>query len=536
MTTISEFGSSKTIISAAAVVAFFAFLSRLAGFIRDRVLAGTFGAGETLDAYYTAFLVPDLIFNLLVFGALSASFIPLFSWYFKERKDPIAAWRLTNSVLNLLTVFFLILAAVLSVIAGPAVKVIAPGFSGPQIELTAQMMRVMFLAGLFLAISIVYGSALQAMKRFLVYSVAPILYNFGIIAGAIFLTPTLGAIGLAWGVVLGAAAHLFLQWIAARAAGYRYQWVWAPKDKDTLEIGRLMIPRLFGLGVGMLNMTIMTMIATTLAVGSVTIFNFAKNIQFFPVGIIGVSLAIAAFPSLTEEINAKRFDGFIRIFQQTTRHILFFMIPASIVFLLLRAQIVRVVVGAGTFSWSETILTADTLAFFTLSMFAQALIFLLVRAFFTLKDTWTPFIAGLAAALVNLLTALLLVKEYGVVGLGLSFSLGTIVNLALLWAMLRLRVGSLREQTLIGPLLRFSAAGLACGVMIQIIKPVVTLFLKLDTFWNVLLQGLISGAAGLIVYGLVCFLLRSPEVETFFKAMRRRLFRQFEATEPPAGS
>lgn len=523
---------SKTIVSAATIVAAFSLLSRVAGFIRDRILAGTFGAGNTLDAYYTAFLLPDFVFNLLVVGALSASFIPLFLKYIGQQPRFDRAWELTNSVLNLLAIIFLLLAFVLFVLARPAADLIAPGFSAAKVALTAQMMRIMFIASFILALSVVFGSVLQAMKKFLVYSLAPILYNLGIIIGAIVFVPVLGPLGLAWGVVLGALLHFLTQGAAVLATGYRYRWVWKPSDADTREVGKLLLPRTLGVGVSMLNSFIMTIIATTLAAGSVTIYQFAYNIQFFPLGVIAVSFAIASFPTLVEYVNEHNKDGFVETFSQTVRHIFFFLIPASIVFLLLRAQIVRVVVGAGSFGWEETIRTADTLAFFTLSLFAQGLIYLFSRAFFAHRDTITPLVAGLVATTVGGVSALLFTREFGVVGLGISFSISSIINLALLWAMLRQKVGSLGEAEITRSLIKMSIAGIGCGVVIQLLKSWVVTFITLDTFFDVLAQGLIAGGMGLIVYCLIAYALKSQEMLGFLSSMHRQFFRRFEASEP----
>jgi len=522
---------SKTIVSAATIVAAFSLLSRVAGFIRDRILAGTFGAGNTLDAYYTAFILPDSVYNLLVVGALSASFIPLFLKYLGKEPNMRRAWELTNSVFNVLAVFFMGVAVILFIFAKPAAHLIAPGFNEIQIALTTKMMRVMFLASFLLALSVVFGSVLQALKKFLVYSIAPILYNVGIIIGALVFVPFMGPMGLPWGVVLGALMHLTTQALAVIGNGYRYQWLWRPLDHETKEIGKLMLPRTLGVGVSMLNTSMMTVIATTLGAGSVTIYQFAYNIQFFPIGVIAVSFAVAAFPTFVEYVTENDRRGFARAFSETVRQIFFFLIPASILFLLLRAQIVRVVVGAGAFGWQETIQTADTLAFFVLSLFAQGLVYLFARAFFAHRDTTTPLVAGLVGAVVNVIAALLFSREFGVVGLGIAFSLGAVVNLSLLWAMLRQKIGSLNESEIIASLLRMSIAGIGCGLIIQLLKSWLVRFITLDTFFGVLSQGLIAGLTGLAVYCLIAYFLKSPEMLGFMSAMHRRFFRAFRPTE-----
>jgi putative peptidoglycan lipid II flippase len=285
-------------------------------------------------------------------------------------------------------------------------------------------------------------------------------------------------------------------------------------------------------GINMLNTFAMTVIATTLAAGSVTIYQFAYNIQFFPIGIIAVSFAVASFPSFVEYANDHDKPGFIQAFSNTVSQVFFFIIPASIVFLLLRAQIVRVVVGAGAFGWEETIRTADTLAFFTLSLFAQGLIYLFARAFYAYKDTVTPLVAGLVAMVTTIVAALLFSREFGVIGLAMSFSLGSMVNLALLWAMLRQKLGSLGELGILQSLFRVCVAAVGCAVVVQIMKSFVGQFITLDTFFAVLSQGLIAGGAGLLVYGLLAWFLRSPEMIGFVASMRRQFFRAFKPSEP----
>lgn len=527
---------AKTIASAATVVAAFSFLSRLAGFIRDRILAGQFGAGTVLDSYYAAFLVPDLLFSLLVIGALSASFIPLFTKHYRAVIGKNKAWDLVNVIVNLIGVSLLLVSVVVFFLAPQIAHLIAPTFSSAKLELVAAFTRVMLVSDWLLALSAVYGSALQGMKRFLIYSLSPILYNLGIIFGAVVLTKSMGPIGLAWGVVIGAGLHFALQYFGVHSAGYRYRWLWRPRDTEAKEIGRLMIPRTMGVAVNQLNNVILIMIASTLAVGSVTIFQFAYNIQFFVIGIVAVSFAIAAFPTLSEAANKNDRDGFVKTLSHTVRQILFFIIPATVIFLLLRAQIVRVVVGAGEFGWEETIKTADTLAFFTLSFFAQGLVFLLARAFYAYRDTVTPFVAGLINALFTVVAAMLFVREFGVAGLALAFSLAAVVNVSILWMTLRIKVGSLGEVEILQSLFRISLAAIFAGVTIQLMKSVVVAVIRNDTFFGVLFQGLIAGGAGLIVYGGIAWLLKTPEMIDFVASMHRKFFKTFTPSEASEGS
>ncbi|MBI4713977.1 murein biosynthesis integral membrane protein MurJ, partial [Candidatus Uhrbacteria bacterium] len=421
---------SKTIIGAAAIVGTLSFVSRFVGFIRDRILAGTFGAGDTLDVYYSAFKVPDLMFSLIVVGAISSSFIPIFSeMYFGSKKEN--AWKFTNTVLHLVGAVMVVISILLFIFSDPISALIAPGFHSAKQEAVGEFMRVMLFAQILLSFSMVFGSVLQSFKQFFLYSLAPIFYNVGIIFGALFLTDIFGPIGLAWGVVFGAFLHVASQWLECRRSGYRYEFIIKRKTTEISEMIRMTGPRMLGIVVNQLLFFVLTIIATTFAAGSVTIFQFAYNIQFFPVGIIGVSFAIAAFPLFSEQAQQNDLNSFRASFSSTIRQTLFFLIPCMLLFLILRSQIVRVVVGAGSFDWTATILTADTLAFFALTFIPQAFVFILARAFFALHDSVTPLIAGLVGALVGIISAFLFRESFGVVGLGIAYSLSAIVNAVL---------------------------------------------------------------------------------------------------------
>ncbi|MFH1712478.1 MAG: lipid II flippase MurJ, partial [Patescibacteria group bacterium] len=250
-------GKSKTIASAAVIVASFSILSRLIGFIRDRILAGTFGAGDELDIYFAAFRVPDLLYQLIVVGALSASFIPLFTNYYLRGKEK-NAWQLTNNLLNIIAIVFGVFVIVAAIFAPQLAPLIAPGFTPEKQLAVAQLARVMFIAQFFLAISMVFGSALQGAKHFFLYSLAPIFYNLGIIAGVVFFVPILGLMGLAWGVVLGAILHLTLQGVGVSALGYRYRPNFTWKNDDIRYTIKHMLPRVMGLAVNQVNFLAMT--------------------------------------------------------------------------------------------------------------------------------------------------------------------------------------------------------------------------------------------------------------------------------------
>ncbi|HCP08889.1 MAG TPA: murein biosynthesis integral membrane protein MurJ, partial [Candidatus Moranbacteria bacterium] len=198
---------AQSVTAAAFIITVAGLASRTLGLLRDRFLASTFGAGDTLDVYYAAFRIPDLIYNLLILGALSAAFIPVFTGLIsKDQKED--AWKAANGILNLSIFFIIIVSLILAVFAPYLMKVITPGFPAEKMEMVVSFTRIMFLSPLFLGISGIFGGILTSYKRFLIYSIAPILYNLGIIFGVLVLVRFMGPIGLAWGVVLGAFLHM----------------------------------------------------------------------------------------------------------------------------------------------------------------------------------------------------------------------------------------------------------------------------------------------------------------------------------------
>lgn len=522
--------AAPTIVGAAVLLGATALASRVLGLIRDRLLAGTFGAGAELDIYYAAFRIPDLIFTFLVLGALSAGFIPFFTKHYLKKKAE--AWQFTNNVLHIMGVCLIVLSILGAIFTPWIIRFVAPGFEGETLQRAIEISRIMYISTVLLGISSVFGGVLQGLKRFTLYAIAPLLYNIGIIVGVLVaLFTERGIEVVAWGVVLGAALHLLIQLIGSASSGWRYKFVWNAKDKDVRELLVLMGPRVIGLAVSQVNLIVMTAIASLLAAGSIAIFNFANNIQYVPIGIVGISFAIAAFPTLSEQANKESIDKMRVTISATTRNILFLIIPLSVVFLLLRSQIVRVVLGAGEFGWNETIITAHVLAFFVLSLFAQALIPLLVRVFFAFKNTLTPAVIALGTALINIVLAWIWSQTFGVVGIAMAFSLASILQVILLWFFASRKLKGLDESRVLQSMTTFCIAALLGGLTVQAFKTLYGRVIELDTFMAVLGQGLIAGTAGLGVYVLAAWIWRSPELHTLWCSMRRKLFRRYRLSE-----
>jgi putative peptidoglycan lipid II flippase len=278
------------------------------------------------------------------------------------------------------------------------------------------------------------------------------------------------------------------------------------------------------LAISQINLLVITIIASALAAGSLAIFNFANNLQSFPVGIFGISFAIAAFPTLSAvAFNRKKL---IQHFSQTTRHILFFIVPATVLLLTLRAQIIRVILGTGKFDWEDTVLTMTALGFFSISLFAQALIPLLIRMYYSRRNTIMPFVIGLLSAMVNVVLSLVFSAKMGVAGLALAYSFANIFNFILLWISLHLEIGSMDEFKIFTSAVKFSASAIACGIVVQISKLAIWPFINMEKLWGVLAQGLAAGSAGIVAYLAVSALLQSEEFFYFFKAFKCRILKK----------
>lgn len=500
-------------------------LSRILGLYRDRLLASTFGASRELDIYYAAFRIPDFIYGVLILGAISAAFIPVFSSLStKEERDEFISSSLTSILL-----FMGVICMLLLLLAPYLIALLAPGFSEAEKNTTIFLTRIMLLQPVFLAASSVATSVLQSMHRFFATALAPSFYNLGIIIGVILFVPPFGLAGLAYGVVAGSLLHLLIQLPPLFTLGISVKPLLS-LTKETKKMLSLMGPRVLGIISDQANLLVVTAIASTLALGSIAIFNLAQNIGAAPVGIIGIAIATAAFPTLTKSFSRNAKEEFSQTFLHSFRLVLFFGIPLSILFILLRAQIVRVVLGAGLFGWQDTRLTAASLGVFGLSVFAQSIIPLLTRAFYSMHDTKTPVMVGvvsvalsigLALALIPMLTPPSSLYQYvtqvlklegisdiRVLALPIAFSLTIIGEFILLTLLLFLRIDGEHMASLNRSWLKMvMGASLMAVVTYLSLRPLANL-VDMTTGIGVFLQGLGAGAIGIIVYFGITYLLK----------------------------
>lgn len=511
---------SKTITGAAILLGIAGFLSRIIGLLRDRLLAHVFGAGPTLDAYYSAFRIPDTIYTLLIVGALGAGFIPVVTKLVQE--DPKRAEQVTNVILSITIVSLGVASLIALIFLHPLVSILTPGFSPEERALTLELTRIMLLSPIILGASGIIGNLLQIHKLFRMYALTPIAYNIGIMLGIIAFVPFFGATGLAYGVILGALFHFAIQLPSLYRLAFRFQPHLTLAFPEVRTVFRMMLPRLFSLGASQVTLLYITSLASTLNVGALTVFTFANNVQYMPIGMVALSFAVAAFPTLSELVAKHDIPGFRTQVSQTAGQILFFLIPLTAILILLRAQIIRVALGTGAFDWRATIETADALAFFAMSLFAQGLIPLLARAHFARENTRMPLIAALIGMVGTIGTTHICIGWFGTPGLALAFSIGAILQCAILWVSLRRAVGTLNESLRFMSLLHISIASLGMVVVMQYLKAPIAILVDMTRFWGIFTQGLVCGLVGIGVYLFLSYILRTDEMLRLMQSLNKR--------------
>lgn len=430
---------AKNINVSALIIAVSSLISRLLGVVRDRLLASSFGAGPELDVYFAAFRLPDFIYNILIAGGVVVAFLPLFSEYFLKDKEE--SWKFVSNVLNIFFFLLVVASLILFIFTPFFIRLITPGFDSQQVSSTILLTRFLFLSPILLGLSSIFSGILQYFNKFIVYSLSPVFYNLGIILGIIFLAPSLGIFGVALGVILGAFLHLSIQIPSAFRAGFSFKPIFNFQDSKIKKIFSLMAFRTLGVASPQINLMIVTFIASTLPVGALSIFNFVNNLGQFPLGLIGIPFAVSSFPVLSKSFAAGDNKNFLETFWKTLRKVLYFSLPASLLILVLRNQIIDIILKTGRFDESSAQLAAASLGLFALGIWATCLIPLFLRAFFACQDTKTPTIIALVTMVLNLILCFWFVRLFNsVLGLALAFSVDSIFQVILLAVFLKRRI------------------------------------------------------------------------------------------------
>lgn len=493
-------------------------LSNILGVIRDRFLAQKIPT-DLLDTYYAAFRLPDLVFNILILGAIASAFIPVFTGLV-SRKQTKEALHVANAVISIAMAVMLVVLVVLYLFLPVFIPWLVPEFSADKQGVTLQLARLFLVSPLFFGLSYFLGGILNSYKRFLVYSLAPLVYNFSIIAGTVLFADRFGVWAPAVGVVVGSLFHMVIQLPSALQLGFRPRVAFDFANPAVRQIGTLMIPRSIGLAAQQLVLLGFTSIGSGLGAGAIAIYNLADNIQTMPTAVFGNSIASAVFPHLSESASLKARHQFARYFERAVVSVLFFLVPASFGLYLLRAQIVRLLLGTGFFGWEQTIQTARTLGYFSFALVFAGTLPLLARSFYAWQDTKTPTVVGIGASFLTLVSGFIFSQELGVSGLALGFALGSLVNAGLLYTILKTRIPEIKQANILAPFLKMLAASVVMAGVLQLVKQFFGTIYDLDRFVEVFIQ---AAAAIIVSVGLYLGLMKLfglPQLARFFNGSR----------------
>ena len=456
----------KTIFSAALIIMLMIAASRFLGLFRNRVLANFFSV-EELSIYFAAFRIPEIIFEILVFGTFSSAFIPTFTSYLSRKKKD-EAWYTAAISLNFAFLFFLIFGFFIFLFAPSIYRVIAPGFETNQIMLIASLSRVLLIAQGFFVLSYFLTSVLESMQRFLVPALAPLLYNLGIILGTIFLTSRWGIYAPIFGAVFGALCHFLIQLPLSLKLGFRPRFALNFHHRGVREIGRLALPRVIELSFLQFGKMGELFLASLVSTAAYTYYTFANSVSLLPIGLFGISIAKAALPTLSYQTAQKEFKQFGETLVALINQILFFVLPCAVLFSVLRIPIIRLVFGASRFSWESTVQTGWTLSAFSLGIVTQALIYPLTRAFWALHNTKTPVKISIGMILGEIIlgSLLIIVFKMPIWTLALAFSLASFGQAITLFILLVRSVPQFNWQKVTNSFSKIAIAALGSGTLV----------------------------------------------------------------------
>lgn len=530
---------------AAYLLAFFALLSQLLGLMRDRLLAYSFGASSTLDIYYAAFRIPDFIFVTAASIVSVSVLVPFLVEKLDKGKD------VGKKFVDNLFSFFFILILGTSILFYFLIPYLMP-FIFPGLNETDKaselitITRILLLSPIFLGLSNFFAGITQAHRRFLIYALSPLFYNMGIIIGIVVFYPIFGLKGLIFGVILGAILHFSIQIPFVWKHGLIPRFSLFIDFAEIKKVVFLSIPRTITLGINQIGIIFLISFASRITEGSISVFNFSLNLQSVPLSIIGVSYSVAAFPTLSRLFSLGKIDSFLEQIMTSSRHIIFWSIPVSVLFIVLRAQIVRTILGVGKFSWEDTRLTAAALALFTVSIIAQSMSLLLVRGYYAMGNTKKPLFAGLFSGVMIILFSFILVMVFNnfpmfryfiesllrvenipgtaVLMLPLGYSLALIVNVVFL-GIYFYRDFPEFISVITKTLFQIFSASIIMGFVVYIGLNIFDNVFNINKLFGIFFQGLFSGLLGIFVIILILKILKNKEVDEIWITMHKKIWK-----------
>ncbi len=513
----------EQITRSAGLVGSLTFLSRIAGYARDVVIAYFFGATALTDAFWVAFRIPNLLRRLFAEGSLTISFIPVFTQYL-ETKNKEEAKKVADAVFTIL-VFLLILISIGGILLSPyIIKLFAAGFDESTFELAVSLNRIMFPYIIFISLTALSMGVLNSLRHFFAPAFSPVILNICIIVAVFFLYKNFNVpiYAAAVGVIAGGILQLIFQLPFLYGRGFLFSFRKQVRHPAVKKIGFLIIPQLFGVAVYNINILVNTQYASFMTEGTISYLYFAERLIEFPLGIIAVSIATVLLPSLSSYVSKKEFDKFKETYSFTLRLMFFILIPALVGLIVLRVPICNLLYQRGEFDYAATVFTSQALLGYAVGLWAVGGIRITAPAFYSMQDTKTPVIIAFVAFIVNAVLGYVLGFTFGYkhTGLALASSISSIINFVLLFYLIERRVGNINIKSIIVLLVKLTAISGVMGVVIWRISKL--------TFWNesafslekigILAASIVIAA---VIYFLLAKILKIEEADFLVKMIRR---------------
>lgn len=517
--------TNRTLVKAAGFLMAAQLVSRILGFLRETLIAGFYGQSGTTDAYNAAFILPDLLYWLLVGGVISAAFIPVFSEYIAKGKEE-EGWRVVSSVVNLIFLTLGVLIFIGLLFTPQFLRLMVPGFEKiGNIDLAIKLTRILLIQPLFMAISGLIMGVLNSYKIFWPSALGTVLYNACIIFfGTILANPAEpnSISGFAVGVVVGAFASFAVQIPALRKVGVRYYPIIDWRHPGVRRIGALAVPIIISYSLNQIQVAVNNNFGSSLLPGSITAVWYSYRLFQLPVGIFALAIAVATFPTMTEQAALKQWDKLRQTVSSSIRTVIFITLPISVGMIVLRYPLIRVLFQHGHFTAQDTATMAIPLFYFAVGISSQSVIQILPRAFYALQDTWTPVILGVIAMAVNVLAMVLLIGPLAHGGLAFATTIAAFVNMILLLYVLRRRLKRIDGWSMFWTSVKSLVASLFMAGVIWVWSEWLTSVIGIHMLGSLIV--LITGTAiGVVIFAVMAKLLRMEEFNQTMGLMQRRI-------------
>ena len=541
--TVTKINQRLNVKLAATILAGSTLLSSLLGFFRDRLLNSAYMPSENgalagypvgLDAYTAAFMVPDFMFAVLVSGALSVTFIPVFNerWV-KGNKQ--SAWQISSSMINFMALITMAASVLIIIFADPLMKyLIAPGLSESGHALAVSMMQVIAVNPFIFAVAAVIASIQQAVGRFMFCALAPMLYNVGIIIGTVWFTGGVnlfgwqifdgGIMGVALGVVLGSFLQLIVSAVGLAGLGFDYNFKIYWRNKGFRKVLSLLPARSVDQGMDYVVSLVEVNLASRLVDGTVRAYQQALTLHMMPINLIGVAISNAAFPQLTEHLGEGRNDLFQKDLRSLLRIIFWMALPVSVVIFFTRGYVVHFIRNGGNQ------LIAGILGCLVVAILFRTIYHMAARAFYARQDTKTPLYISIFSITLNIILAIVLsmVLKMGAYGLAWAQSTVAVLEVVVLLAVMNRQMPKLFDMTFVRAIFKMILAGIVTGVVCYIGVLVMPFRYHDDSFFSAFPKFVIISLVSFGTYAVASKWLKLPEIDPILARLKKVLFGRLE--------